>query len=214
MLGWIAKLLLLIAVLTALGWVKYAFVSSSFKLLFNQFYFFKNMSFFNVFWTAQSWLTTQKMTLTLSPKTLVKTMALTIEDLLPKIYDKIDTFTFIFQFNNLMVIDDEFSTFYSNILRQDNCALIEELPIRCETQFARDIFANSYRSSIAFSYLTFNKLNVIFQANNKTDPYKTYLNSIIDLKAITETSYQYSNQKHQDPRHSHRTNPGPNSPVH
>lgn len=196
MVGWILKLVILIAVLIALVWTKYAFVNSSFKMLYNQFYFLKNVSFYNTYWAAQSWLVTQKLAASLSPKTLSNTTVTIVEELFPKIYEKIDSYTFIFQFNNLMVIDDEFSAFYTKLLNEDNCALIENMDVKCDSQFANDIFANSYRSSIAFSYLAFNKFNIIFKSSNNTDLYKTYFNSMIDLNAITYTSYQLNNQKH------------------
>jgi hypothetical protein len=190
MIAWIAKLLLLIAVMIALVWIKYAFVSSSFKVVFNQFHFLKNVSFYNMFWPAQSWLATQKLTLALSPKTLTNVTSANVTELFPKVYEKIELYTFLFQFNNMMIVDDEFSAFYTNLLKADNCALIEDKAVKCDTQFARDIFTNSFRSSIAFSSLAFNKFNVVLNSSNQTDLYKAYRNSMIDLNAISYTSYQ------------------------
>jgi len=200
---WILKLVVLIAVLIALVWTKYAFVSSSFKTLYNQFYFLKNVSFYNAYWVSQSWLTTQKLTASLAPKSLPGTTVSVVEELLPKMYSKIDSYTFIFQFNNLMIIDEEFSQFYAKLLNEDNCLMIENMPVKCDSQFAKDIFANSYRSSIAFSYLAFNKFNFLFGSTNKTDLFNAYKNSMIDLNAITYTSYQLSNQKHRDHGYLH-----------
>jgi hypothetical protein len=194
---WILKLLLLIILLIGVIWVKYIFISMSFKTLYNQFYYLKNMSFYNNYVTSESWVATQRLNFIANQNNtdLYETTA-NLTDLWSKLYTKIDTYSFIFQFSDLMVIDSEFETFYNSLLSEDNCKLISNLTVNCNDEFSSQIFANSFRSSMAYYFVLFKKFDVILQSTNATSIFTTHLPSIIDFSYLTNISYKLHNQKH------------------
>lgn len=190
MIYWIMKLLLLIVVLIVLIWVKYVFAASFFKTIYNQFYFLKNVSFYNAYLTSEMWLTTQRLNMIANPKMNSETTKSLVLNLWNQLFKKLDDYTFIFQFSDLMVIDDQFGQFYDTLLNEDNCQLIANLTVSCDDNTSKEIFANSYRSSMAFSFVLFKKFQLILGGKNSTDIFKTHLMSIVDFGALTNIAYK------------------------
>jgi hypothetical protein len=193
MVYWILKLLVLVLLLVAVFWLKFFVVSDSFKSLYNQFYYLKNLSFYNNYLTSESWLATQRLNLLANPRLASLNNTEEIVTLWDNIYHRIDDYTFIFQYADLMVIDDQFQAFYTKLLSEDNCLLIAEKTVKCDDDLSKQIYYNSFRSSMSYYYVIFKKFNIIFNstnATNATQVFTEFARPIEDLAALTNISYK------------------------
>jgi hypothetical protein len=213
MIYWIMKLVMLIVVLIVLIWIKYFFAASFFKTLYNQFYFLKNVSFYNAYLASEMWMTTQRLNMIANPTMSSAASKTLIVSLWDQLFKKLDDYTFIFQFSDLMVIDEEFRQFYDVLLNEDNCMLIANTTVSCDDPIAKEIFANSYRSSMAFSFALFKKFQLILKEKATVDVFKTHIVSITDFATLTSIVYKYLHKKHRDSGYLHRKHPTADSPV-
>jgi hypothetical protein len=184
------KLILLIVVLVVLIWIKYVFASSYFKTLYNQFYFLKNVSFYNAYLTSEMWLTTQRLKAIANPKYISAETQANVATLWNQLFKKLDDYTFVFQFSDIMVIDEQFGAFYDKLLNEDNCELIANRTVTCDDRISKEIFANSYRSSMAFSFVLFKKFELIFGNKNGTDVFKNNILTVVDFGSLASIAYK------------------------
>lgn len=192
--------MVLVFILVLLIWIKYLVISDAFSTLYNQFYYLKNVCFYNVYLSAESWLATQRLEKLVYPGILPSTTLERVQKLWPSIFDRIDKYTYVFQFTDLMVLDSTFSEFFDRLLNENNCDLIANQAVYCNDDFSQEIFSNSFRASVAFNFINFKKLDLIFSSNNTSGLFKENFSALIDFGTTTAFAYKLGKKGHENSR--------------
>ena len=162
--------------------------------LYNQYHFSKNLVFYNVYNTAESWVVTQKLANLAGQST---DSIEQIDTLFHTLFTKLERFDFIFQFNDIMILDNEFATYYRKAVTSDNCVQVANLPVPCLNSYAQNLYKYGVRSARASYFINFNKFNSVWtDGNNDTSMLRAQQPLIAEMYNLTQTAYTCVKQPH------------------
>lgn len=163
--GWLVKFMLIVVVLASLIVLKFIFIDSQLTSIYNQYYFFKNKAWGQMYYSFNNFLISNQLSLRLNGGNSNSTNSSLIlnQGLFANLTNSIFNSTNSFNLANLMITTDAFRNATNNIWYGDSCALFSNVSKYCDNNlFVKTSLKRGLTSVLPLFLMTFSRAKRIF----------------------------------------------------